>query len=190
MGDWVERLHQTGVHLRQHFCMVQNLVIRALVREKVNSRSSHPNVITHTNATNAGNNDDAILTRRKRQRDMGRYEVMKYYDKEVKIKKLTWSVIFEDAKSADEGRRLATSKIGPACGPCSLTTTSQGSLATAALDGDDNGAPPSSSSSKPPPMHAYISCHPPALPPAAIAHRADASASSTCTQLDTSKAHG
>ena len=69
MGDWVEQLHQTGVHLRQHFCMVQNLVIRALVWEKVNSRSSHPDVITHTNATNAGNNDDAILTRRKRQRN-------------------------------------------------------------------------------------------------------------------------
>ena len=186
------------MHLQQCFCTVQNPVIRMLVQEKANSCLSHPDVIAHTSVMKAGNKhsfsvmkvEDAISTRRKRQRDMGRYEVMKYYDKEVKIKKLTWSVIFEDAKSADEGRRLATSKIGPACGPCSLTTTSQGSLATAALDGDDNGAPPSSSSSKPPPMHAYISCHPPALPPAAIAHRADASASSTCTRLDTSKAYG
>jgi hypothetical protein len=46
--------------------------------------------------------EGVISTRRKRQRDMGRYEVMKYYDKEVKIKKLTWSVIFEDAKLMDE----------------------------------------------------------------------------------------
>jgi len=27
---------------------------------------------------------------------------MKYFNKEVKIKKLTWTVIFEDAKSKDE----------------------------------------------------------------------------------------
>jgi len=67
-----------------------------LAREKANSRSSHPDVIAHTNATNAGNKrsfsvmkvDDAISTRQKRQHDMGRYETMKYFDKEVN-KKLT-----------------------------------------------------------------------------------------------------
>ena len=54
MEDWVEQLHQTGKHLGQRYCIVQNPVIRALAREKANSRSSHPDVIAHTNATNAG----------------------------------------------------------------------------------------------------------------------------------------
>jgi hypothetical protein len=73
-----------------------------LAREKANSRLSHPGVIAHTSATNAGNNhsfsvlkvDDSILTRQKRQRDMGQYEAMKYFDKEVN-KKFTWSVVFD-----------------------------------------------------------------------------------------------
>ena len=55
MEDWVERLHQTGMHLWQLFRTVQNLVIRALAREKANSRSSHPDMIAHTSATNTGN---------------------------------------------------------------------------------------------------------------------------------------
>ena len=77
-----------------------------LKREKVNSRASHPDVIAHTDATNAGNKpsfsvvkvDDAITKRRQIQRDMGRYEAMKYFDEE-KINTLTWSVlIFHDGK--------------------------------------------------------------------------------------------
>ena len=120
MEDWVERLHQTGMHLRQRFRTVQNPVILALAREKTNSRSSHPNVIAHTNAMNAGNKhpfsvvkvDDAILTRRKRQRDMGRYEAIKYFDKEVN-KKLTWSVIFDDDKAGWEGEECDISSAMP-----------------------------------------------------------------------------
>jgi hypothetical protein len=50
-------------------------------------------------------------------------------------------------KSTDERRHLATSKIGPASGPCSLTATLEGSLATAALDGDNNDVVSPSSSS-------------------------------------------
>ena len=84
MEDWVEQLHQTGMCLRQRFCTVQNPVIRALAREKANSRLLHPEVIAHTNATNAGNKrffsvvkvNDAISARRKRQHDMGRYEAI------------------------------------------------------------------------------------------------------------------
>ncbi len=110
MEDWVERLHQTRMRLRQRFPTVQNLVIHALAREKANSRSSHPDVIAHTNATNAGNKrsfsvvkvDDAILTRRKRHHDMGQYEAMKYFDKEVN-KKLTWLVIFDNVKAGEGG---------------------------------------------------------------------------------------
>ena len=113
----MEHLHQTGMHLPQRFCTVQNPVIRALAREKVNSRLSNPDVIAHTNVTNAGNKrffsvvkvNDAISTRQKRQRDMGRYEVMKYYDKEVN-KKLTWLVIFDDVKAGGEERSATSAR--------------------------------------------------------------------------------
>jgi hypothetical protein len=52
---------------------------------------------------------DTITMRQKRQRNMGQYEVMIYFEKEAKINKLTWSVlIFDDGKvdsykSADGG---------------------------------------------------------------------------------------
>ncbi len=51
----MECLHQTGMHLQQRFCTVQNPTIQAVAQEKASSRSSHPNVIAHTNAINAGN---------------------------------------------------------------------------------------------------------------------------------------
>jgi hypothetical protein len=71
MDDWVERLHQTGMHLQQRFRTVKKPAISAVAREKATTRSSHPDVIAHTNATNAGNKhtfsvaniDDSILTR-------------------------------------------------------------------------------------------------------------------------------
>jgi hypothetical protein len=55
MEDWVERLHQTGMCLQERFLRVQNPVVRAQAREKAHSCSSHPDVIAHTDATNAGN---------------------------------------------------------------------------------------------------------------------------------------
>jgi hypothetical protein len=75
----MERLHQTGMRLRQRFCTVQNPAIRAVAREKASSRSSHPDVIAHTDATNARNKHsfsvakigDSISTRQKKQQDMG-----------------------------------------------------------------------------------------------------------------------
>ena len=116
----MERLHQNGMRLRQRFCTVQNPVIRALAREKANSCSSHPDVIAHTNAANAGKKhsfsvmkvDNAISTRQKRQRDMGRYEAMKYFGKEVN-KKLTWLVIFDDVKAGGEGEECDISSAMP-----------------------------------------------------------------------------
>ncbi len=53
--DWVERLHQTGMRLRQRLRTVQNSAIRANAHEKASSRSLHPDVIAHTNAMNLGN---------------------------------------------------------------------------------------------------------------------------------------
>ncbi len=55
MEDWVERLHQTGMPLRQRFCNVQSPAICANAREKASFRSLHPDVIAHTDATNSGN---------------------------------------------------------------------------------------------------------------------------------------
>ncbi len=84
----MERLHQTGMHLQQRFRIVQNPAIRAVTREKESSRLLHPDVIAHTNATNAGNKHsfsvakigDSILTHKKKeQQDMGRYKAMIYF---------------------------------------------------------------------------------------------------------------
>ncbi len=86
MDDWVERLHQTRMRLRQHFCTAQNPVVRANARKKASSRSSHPDEITHTDKTTAWNKrsfsvakiDDAISTHRKKQHDQGQYKAVKY----------------------------------------------------------------------------------------------------------------
>ena len=43
---------------------------------------------------------------------MGRYEAMKYFDKEVN-KKLTWSVIFDDDKAGGEGEECDISSAMP-----------------------------------------------------------------------------
>ncbi len=113
MEDWVEGLHQTGMHMQQCFHRVQNSAIHMVAREKVTSRSLHPDVIAHTNATNTGNKhsfsvpkiNDAILTRQKKQRDMRRYKGMIYVEKEAKMNKLTWFLlIFEDVKGGGEGK--------------------------------------------------------------------------------------
>jgi len=79
-------------------------------------------VIAHTNATNAGNKhsfsvvkvNDAILTRQKRhrERDMGRYEAMKYFDKEVN-KKLTLLIIVDNVKAGGEGEECNISLAMP-----------------------------------------------------------------------------
>ncbi len=82
----MECLHQTGMHLQQRFRTVQNPAIRAVAREKASSRSSHPDMIAHTDATNAGNKHsfsvakigDSISTCQKKQQDMGQYEAMIY----------------------------------------------------------------------------------------------------------------
>ncbi len=107
--DWVEHLHQTGMHLQQRFCTVQNPAIRANAREKASFCSLHPDVIAHTDATNLGNMqsfsvakvEDTISTHQKKQCDIGRYEAMQYFEKEGKMNKLTWLVlIFDNDKGA------------------------------------------------------------------------------------------
>jgi hypothetical protein len=113
MENWVEHLHQTRMHLQQRFCTVQNPAIPAAAREKASSHSSHPDVIAHTEATNAGNKgsisvlkiDDSISTRQKKKQDMERYEAMIYFEKEAKMDKLIWLVlIFDNVKGGGEGK--------------------------------------------------------------------------------------
>jgi hypothetical protein len=65
--------------LGQRFHTVQNPAILAVAWENASSRSSHPDVIAHTDATSAGNKrsfsftkiSDSISTRQKKQQDMG-----------------------------------------------------------------------------------------------------------------------
>ena len=74
--------------MRQQFCTVQNPLVQALVREKADSCNAHPDVIANLEATNKRNKRkyvsekkvDVIGTRRKRQRDMGRFEAMQYFE--------------------------------------------------------------------------------------------------------------
>ncbi len=107
MEDWVERLHQTGMRERQRFRTVQNPIIRALAREKAGSRNMHPDVLAQVDKTNEGSKRnlvitkvDAISTRRKRQRDVGRQEAIEYFDRETN-KELTWSVLIFDGEKVD-----------------------------------------------------------------------------------------
>jgi hypothetical protein len=105
MEDWVERLHQTGKRQRLRYRTVQNPVVRSLAREKANSRNMHPDVIAQTDKIKEGSKrnlteqkTDLVGMLRKRQRDFGRFEAMKYFKQDDK-KRLTWSAaVFNDAK--------------------------------------------------------------------------------------------
>jgi hypothetical protein len=106
MEDWVERLHQWGMQQRRRFRTVQNPLVRALAREKATSRNKQPKVLAQVDATDAGNKRkflsdkkaDVALTRRKRQRDVGRFEAITYFD-HMKEETLTWAeALFHDGK--------------------------------------------------------------------------------------------
>ena len=71
-----------------------------LAREKADSRNAHPDVIANLEATNKRNKRkyvsekkvDVIGTRRKRQRDIGQFEAMQYFDGN-KDTTLMWSAL-------------------------------------------------------------------------------------------------
>jgi hypothetical protein len=119
MEDWVERLHQTGMRMRRRFRTVANPLVRAIAREKTNSRNAHPDVIAHLDVTNKRSKRkfvsekkvDVIGTRRKRQRDMGRFEAMQYFERN-KNKKLTWSaLLFSDDKGLMGGGKAESTTM-------------------------------------------------------------------------------
>ena len=105
MEDWVERQHQDGKEERQRFRTVQNPLFRALAREKAASRNTHPDVLAQVDAIDRGNKRkilvqrvDKLSTGRKRQREEGRFEAMKYIDK-ITVVNLTWADLsFNDEK--------------------------------------------------------------------------------------------
>ena len=105
MEDWLERLHQDGKRERLQFRTVQNPIARAHAREIVHTRNIHPDVISQTNNINEGNKrnlaelkTDLMGMRRKRQRDVGRYEAMQYFMQDD-TKRLLWSApLFNDGK--------------------------------------------------------------------------------------------
>ena len=111
--------------MRQRFRTVQNPIVRAQAREKVHSRNSHPDVIAKLEATNEGNKrkfiatsekkDDLLLTKRKRQRDIGRCEAMKYFD-ESKENIMTWSeMLFDDEKGLTGGGEVDATATDNSC---------------------------------------------------------------------------
>ena len=110
MEDWVERLHQTGMRMRQRF-RNRNPLCGRLRERKADSCNAHPDVIANLEATNKRNKRkyvsekkvDVTGTRRKRQHDMGRFEVMQYFEGN-KDKTLMWSaLLFSDDKGPTEG---------------------------------------------------------------------------------------
>jgi hypothetical protein len=105
MEDWVERQHQWGMRQRRRFRTVQDPIVRALAREKATSRNTHPDVLAQVDATDTGNKRklsekkaDVISTRRKLQRDVGRFQAIKYFV-DTKEQTLPWAeVLFYDGK--------------------------------------------------------------------------------------------
>ena len=105
MEDWVKRLHQAGKRQHLQYCMVQNPVIHSLAREEANLCNMHPDYIAQTDKINEGSKRnlaeqkaDLVGMLRKMQRDVGRFEAMKYFKQDDK-KRLTWSApLFNDAK--------------------------------------------------------------------------------------------
>jgi hypothetical protein len=77
-------------------------------------------VIAHTDATNEGNKRnfvsekevDVVAMRRKRRRNMGRLEVIQYFDT-IKDKRLTWlAPLCNDAKwGASEGKAVTPENL-------------------------------------------------------------------------------
>jgi hypothetical protein len=114
MEDWLERLHQDGKRERLQFRTVQNPIARAHAREIVHTRNIHPDVISQTNNINEGNKrnlaelkTDLMGMRRKRQRDVGRYEAMQYFMQDD-TKRLLWSApLFNHGKVDSYGENAA-----------------------------------------------------------------------------------
>ncbi len=112
MEDWVERLHQWGIHVRRRFRTVQDPLIRAHAQEKATSCNMHPNVLAQVEATDAGSKRtlyekkaDPISTKRKWQRDEGRFQVLKHVD-HSKVERLTWAaILFHDGKVDSYGKK-------------------------------------------------------------------------------------
>ena len=118
MEDWVEWLHQDEKQKQLPFRTVQNPFARAHTREKAHLCNMHPGVISQTNKIYEGNKrnlaeskTDLVGMLRKKQRDFGRYEAMKYFMKDD-VKRLSWSApIFNDGKVDSKDGAIADGGI-------------------------------------------------------------------------------
>jgi len=63
MEDWVERLHQWGMHQRRRFQTVQDPFVRALAGEMATSRNKHPNVIAQVEQRTPGTRENWQIKR-------------------------------------------------------------------------------------------------------------------------------
>ncbi len=105
MEDWVEHLHQWEMQKRRRFCSAQDPLVHALAREKATSRNTHPDVLAEVDTTDMGNKRklsekkaDVISTRRKLQRDVGRFQAIKYFI-DTKEETLPWAEeLFRDGE--------------------------------------------------------------------------------------------
>ena len=92
---------------------------------KAHERNMHPGVISQTNKINKGNKrnlaeskTDLVGTLRKKQRDLGRYEAMKYFMQDD-VKRLSWSApICNDGKVDSKDRAIAEGGIFVSSSKC------------------------------------------------------------------------
>ena len=125
MEDWVERLHQDGKRKLLHFCTVQNPITRAHAREKAHSRNMHSDMMSQTNKINKGNKHnlaesktDLVGTLKKKQRDIGQYDTMKYFMQDD-IKRLSWPApIFNNGKVDSKDGAIADGGIFVSSSKC------------------------------------------------------------------------
>jgi hypothetical protein len=121
MEDWVERMHQDGIHERRCFWIVKNPKIRAIAREKVHVQDTHADVIAFANELTEGNKRnlsepkvDTILVKRKMQHNVGWENSITYFI-EMEGKELTWlSKLFDNAKGGGMDCKGDNAKIAPA----------------------------------------------------------------------------
>ena len=98
------------------FTLYRTPLVWALVQEKADSCNMHPDVIANLEATNKRNKRkyvpekkvDVIVTRWKRQRNLGRFEAMQYSDRN-KDKTLTLSTLFFSNDKGPTGGEKADS---------------------------------------------------------------------------------
>ena len=96
-------MHQTGIRLEM-LLQSKEPCFTCTSKGEANSCSCHPDVIAHIDLTNESKKrslsavkiEDTITTKRKKQRDYGQFEAMKYFDKDAKSKLIWLELILDE----------------------------------------------------------------------------------------------